>query len=90
MEMFTAPSPRAFTKFYDKHAPRLWGLILLANLPPSQSETILINTIRKAWKQAQLPQSDTFSFSQILLIAHQEGLPKNSSLLTTLRQIRHS
>ncbi|GAB4019383.1 hypothetical protein GCM10028808_56960 [Spirosoma migulaei] len=97
MNLFTKSSPllknqpsRAFTEFYDRYAPPLWGLILLANLSPSQSEAILINTMLNVWKQVHLPiQSDTYYFPQILRVAYREGLPKNSTLVSTLRQTRH-
>ncbi|AUD05870.1 hypothetical protein [Spirosoma pollinicola] len=86
----TKPPPQAFREFYATYAPRLWGFVLLAHLPATQSETILINTVRKAWQQLQSPiQSNTPCFSHILRVAYLEGLPINSSLATAIRQTRH-
>lgn len=83
--------PCAFTEFYDTYAPRLWGLILLANLPPSQSETILINTLLNAWQQVgQTSPIDDHYLSMILQLAYQEGLPVNAALEMTIRQRHHS
>ncbi|QHV96317.1 response regulator [Spirosoma endbachense] len=68
---------QSFSDFYDTYAPRLWGIILLAKLPTAQSETILINTLKKAWQQVNqqiLPVKPTFV--SLLSLAYREGLPR--------------
>ena len=66
----------AFAHFYDAYAPKLWGLILTANLPAQQSETILINTLMKAWQQVDQPtQSEKQLFIELIRLACQAGLP---------------
>lgn len=71
--------PQAFLTFYDQYAPALWGLILSAGLPASQSETILANTFLKAW---QHPYRQTISERKVLTgllrLAYGEGLPPNA------------
>lgn len=78
----TQPRPknhRAFMSFYDAYAPKLWGLILSANLPASRSETILINTLLKAW---QHPDRQTIlekrAFTWLVGLACAEGMPANT------------
>ncbi|QKZ13822.1 hypothetical protein [Spirosoma sp. KUDC1026] len=91
MKFKILPSPSKqplsnFTDFYDTYAPTLWGLILLANLPPSESETILANTLLKAWEQIQQPDSiDNYCLANILRIAYIEGLPISPALATAIR-----
>jgi hypothetical protein len=66
----------AFAQFYDAYAPKLWGLILAAKLPAQESETILINTISKAWQQVEDPPlSEKQLIVQLIRLACQEGLP---------------
>ena len=66
----------AFAQFYDAYAPPLWGLILTAKLPAQESETILINTMRKAWQQLDQPTlSEKRLFIELIRLAGQEGLP---------------
>jgi hypothetical protein len=65
-----------FKSFYDTYAPKIWGLILLANLPMSQSEAILINTLTKGWKnfnQNRLTQGQVLIM--LINLARIEGLP---------------
>jgi len=65
-----------FTSFYDTYAAKLWGLILTANLPPSQSEAILINTLIKAWQQFDTHTLGEKHFlTRLVSLANQEGLP---------------
>ncbi|GAB3559855.1 hypothetical protein [Spirosoma fluminis] len=91
MKFNILPSPSKqslsnFTDFYDTYAPTLWGLILLANLPPSESEAILANTLLKAWNQVTEPDSiDNLCLSNILRIAYIEGLPISPAMATAIR-----
>ncbi|WP_020602760.1 hypothetical protein [Spirosoma spitsbergense] len=65
-----------FISFYDTQAPKLWGLILLANLPLSTSEGILTNTFIKAWQDLDnTPFTKNYSFTQLIDLACKEGLP---------------
>ncbi|GAB3639472.1 sigma-70 family RNA polymerase sigma factor [Spirosoma arcticum] len=68
-----------FLTFYEQYTPKLWGLILSANLPASQSETILINIFVKAW---QHPHRQTIGRNQMLNwllgLAYEEGLPSDT------------
>ena len=67
---------QAFTSFYDDYAPKLWGIIVLANLPMPESEAILVNTLAKDWKQFdQRTRSEKHFFTRMIDFAHQEGLP---------------
>lgn len=70
-----------FTLFYDQYAPKLWGLISLTSLSPSQSEAILINTLTKAWRQSD-PLKPFLSW--LIGLAYQEALP-NAVLGAMLR-----
>lgn len=67
-----------FETFYNTYAHKLWGLILIANLPASESETILINTLTKAWlhpdRQVYI---DRHPCIWLLQLAYAEGLPAN-------------
>lgn len=78
---FFLPQPhskqqRAFCVFYAAYAPRLWGLILTAKLPVSDSETILTNTFVKAWNHPDRPAPvDKRSLSWLIKLAYAEGLP---------------
>ncbi len=66
---------RAYAAFYDTYAPSLWGIIMLANLPISQSEIILVNTLAKAWKQFdQRTRSEKHFFTRLISLAREEGL----------------
>ena len=67
---------KAFNTFYDTNAPRLWGLILTANLPAPQAETILLNTLIKAWQQFDHHSLTKKQFiAQLIGLACREGLP---------------
>ena len=69
---------QTFTAFYDAYAPKVWGIILAANLPLLQSETILINTLTEAWRQLDLSiLEDKYVLAILLKIACKEGLPMN-------------
>lgn len=61
-----------FTAFYQCYAPKLWGLILQAKLPPEQAEVMLINTLLKAWP---LLEGEPFPLTRLLGLAYQQGLP---------------
>ncbi|MBO0931682.1 hypothetical protein [Fibrella aquatilis] len=76
----TQAQQRAFAVFYAAHAPRLWGLILAANLPTPQAETILSNTLIKAWQHPDCQSSPTTSQScnWLLRLACKEGLPHSA------------
>ncbi len=67
---------QAFDAFYAYYAPKLWGVILAANLPTHQSRTILMNTILTAW---QHPSRHKLVDKQVLSwltgLACAEGLP---------------
>lgn len=76
---FTNPATKErqrFAFFYDEYAPKLWGLIIRANLPASVSERILANTFSKAWPP---PHRQSLSGHQLLTwllrLAYAEGLP---------------
>jgi hypothetical protein len=67
---------RAYNSFYDTYAPKLWGIIILSDLPMPESETILVNTLAKAWKQFdQHTRSEKHFFTQLIGLAYKEGLP---------------
>lgn len=70
---------RGYASFYDVYAPKLWGLILLADLPIPESEAILTNTLAKAWKQFDKPaRAEKHFFVRLIGLACQEGLPVNN------------
>ena len=78
---------QAFASFYDAYAPKLWGIILLANLPSSQSETILVNTLLKAWQHpGRKAILEKRAFTWLLGLAYAEGLPANT--LRSISEIR--
>ncbi|NID12920.1 hypothetical protein [Fibrivirga algicola] len=67
---------QSFNVFYERFAPKLWGIILLANLPVAHSEEILIKTMQNAWaERSQHPATDRYYLSRLISIAHAEGLP---------------
>ncbi|MBD2705773.1 hypothetical protein IC229_34535 [Spirosoma sp. BT702] len=67
-----------FSVFYATYAPKLWGLILTAKLPKTQSAAILINTITKGWKQLDQKKSNQqHILSWLIGLAYEEGLPKD-------------
>ncbi|MBC3789137.1 hypothetical protein FHK02_5718 [Spirosoma sp. LMG 31448] len=67
---------QAFMAFYDLYAPKLWGLILGANLPVPQAEAILLSTLTKAWQQfGPHILKQKYLLTQLLSIACREGLP---------------
>jgi len=76
-EAFIRPaSQSAFELFYQQHAPKLWGIILLANLPVSLSEDILVDTLTAAWQQRQDHALEgTYVLSWLITLAHRAGLP---------------
>ncbi len=61
-----------FTAFYQEYAPKLWGLIVEANLPVKKAEAILINTLVKAWP---LLDGEPSPLARLLGLAYQQGLP---------------
>lgn len=67
---------KTFASFYDRYAPKLWGLIVLAKLPARQSEAMLSNTLMKAW---QSPNHHSLTeqkmLRRLLALAGEEGLP---------------
>lgn len=67
---------QAFIQFYDTYAPKLWGLILLANLSSAQSEAILTRTLIKGWEQLGKDSlRDERVLSILISLARREGLP---------------
>lgn len=72
-------SQRAFETFYNTYAHKLWALILVANMPASESETILIKTLTKAWlhpgRQVYIARHP---FIWLLQLAYLEGLPTDT------------
>ncbi|MBC7568915.1 MAG: hypothetical protein H7319_04165 [Spirosoma sp.] len=67
---------RRFAFFYDEYAPKLWGLILQADLPASVSERILLNTFGKAWPHPHRQAVEGHQMITWLLgLAYAEGLP---------------
>jgi hypothetical protein len=75
MESYTSEG-QAFESFYDTYAPKLWGLILKADLPALQSESILLNTLTKAWLQRDLEAPTQPHFlTRLIGLACREGLP---------------
>lgn len=67
---------RAYALFYDTYAPKLWGIILLSDLLMPESETILVNTLAKAWTQFDHhTRSEKRFFTQLVGLACKEGLP---------------
>ncbi|SFE28948.1 hypothetical protein SAMN05216167_11269 [Spirosoma endophyticum] len=75
----------SFTLFYDQYAPKLWSLIVLANLSTTRSEDILINTMIIAWQQ---PDSRWPAKKHVLTwligLAYTVGLP-TAGLLTRIK-----
>ncbi|GAB3219906.1 hypothetical protein [Spirosoma arcticum] len=67
---------QGFTSFYDQYAPKLWGLILSADLGASASKTILVRTFMNAWHH---PHRQVIGEHQLLTfllsLAYTEGLP---------------
>ncbi len=76
--MLVDSSERAYEAFYERYASKLWGIILLANLPVSpHSETILINTLSKAWQQQDKDKlSGNGVLAHLVNLAYGEGLPR--------------
>lgn len=67
---------QTFTAFYEAYASKVWGIVLAANLPRLQSETILIHTFTEAWRQLDSPiLEDNYVLAKLLKIAREEGLP---------------
>ncbi len=76
MTPFHSANHQTFSSFYDVYAPKLWGIVVLANLPVAESETILINTLAKAWRQfGQGILNEKHIFTHLIILAHKEGLP---------------
>lgn len=81
MKSFFKPSPtrqdeQEFGVFYATYAPKLWGLMRLANLPPARSETTLVNVLVKAWQHPDRQLAiDKQPVIWLLSLAHAEGLP---------------
>ncbi len=72
---------QAFTAFYDAYAPKLWGLIQVANLPAAQSEKILASTLINAWRHPDQHKClEEGSICWLIGLAHAAGLP-----VTTLK-----
>lgn len=71
-----AKDRQGFILFYDQYAPKLWGLILSADLPESAAKTILVRTFVNAW---QHPHRQVTGVNQLLTfllsLAYVEGLP---------------
>lgn len=78
-QIHTKKPKRAFETFYNTYAHRLWGLILVAKLPASESEIILTNTLAKAWQHPDRQvRLDRHPFIWLLQLAYTEGLPANA------------
>ena len=74
----SSPLIDKFSAFYDQYVPKLWGIILSANLPSQQAETILLNTLIKAWPQIDLStMTEGQVLVKLLVLACREGLPNN-------------
>ena len=66
-----------FTTFYAEYAPKLWGLLVEAKLPPHQAEAILINTFVRGWYAfATGVGEDPPGLRQLVGLACEEGLPQ--------------
>lgn len=66
----------AFNVFYDTYAPKLWALILLANLLIEQSETMLCNTLTKGWKRFNQEElTERQALRMLISLAYNEDLP---------------
>ncbi|MBO0952956.1 hypothetical protein [Fibrella forsythiae] len=62
--------------FYARYAPKLWSIILLADLPSLQAEVVLANTLIKAWQQQDTyPLTSPYMLSHLIGLAYREGLP---------------
>ncbi|HLL95765.1 MAG TPA: hypothetical protein VK404_12355 [Spirosoma sp.] len=84
-DQISGKNQQPFSIFYETYAPKLWGIILLAKLPASQSENILINTLKKAWqKLGQQVHPVEPTFATLLTLAYSEGLP--GEFIHTIRQ----
>ncbi|GAB4022749.1 hypothetical protein GCM10028808_71190 [Spirosoma migulaei] len=76
---------QGFRLFYDQYAPKLWGLIILANLSASRSEAILMSTMTKAWQYPNPPWPDKkHVLTWLIGLAYTEGLP-TTGLLTKVK-----
>lgn len=67
---------QGFILFYDRYAPKVWGLILSADLPESVAKTILVRTFVNAWQHPHrlvIGQNQVLTF--LLSLAYAEGLP---------------
>ncbi|MBO0952954.1 hypothetical protein [Fibrella forsythiae] len=75
-ELSSGQDQQAYYAFYQQYAPRLWGVILLANLPVSHSEVILANVLVKAWQeQDSYPLTAPHVLSYLIGLSHKLGLP---------------
>lgn len=71
-----ALNPPTYSSFCDTYAPKLWGLIMAAQVAAPQAEAMLINTLTKAWQQFDhATLNDKYVLSRLLTLAAQEGLP---------------
>ncbi len=81
MKPLFKPSParqdeREFSVFYATYAPKLWGLMRLANLSPARSESMLVDVLVKAWQHPDRQLAvDKQPVSWLLSLAYAEGLP---------------
>ena len=66
-----------FTTFYAEYAPKVWGLLVEADLPPHQAEAILINTFVRGWQTFVTGAGEgPPGLRQLLGLACEEGLPR--------------
>ncbi|QHV98683.1 RNA polymerase sigma factor [Spirosoma endbachense] len=79
----TGGDQQSFLPFYDRYASKLWGLILGANLPMDQAETILANALLRAWQAPDpLTTSEQLIFARLVRLTFVEGLP--ATMLSTI------
>lgn len=77
LQPVTVPATKQETLLYlyDLHGPKLWGLIVKANLPQRQSEAVLLNAFVNAFKQIHEQQiTEKEFFTALLRSALAEGL----------------
>ncbi len=72
----TIPELSIYQAFYDNYSPKLWGVLVLADLPLPVTEKIFINTLMRAWQQrSEYPLTQENILSYLIGIALSEGLP---------------
>ncbi len=70
---------QTFDAFYARYAPKLWGIILVADLPAAQAQTILVNTFTNAWQHPDCQHNiANHPFGWLVRLACAEGLPTDT------------